>query len=330
MTRLSTTHPCDFQKSGKMVLQIVREGLQQLDQYINEDFVRACEIIYHCRGKVIIMGMGKSGHIGKKIASTFASTGTPSFFIHPAEANHGDLGMVCADDIIIAISNSGECIEILTLIPILKRRQIILICMTSRSNSRMAYAAEVHVCIKVPQEACSLGLVPTSSSTAALVMGDALAIALLKAKGFTQEDFALSHPGGALGRKLLIRVNDIMRVDQDIPSLHPEASLYEALLIMTSKKLGVIVICNMNKIIQGIFTDGDLRRLLDVRKNINLHHICISSVMTPVGIRIRPDALIIEAMSIMQNNNITCIMISENNHLIGLVHIHDILRTNAV
>ncbi|VFP84562.1 Arabinose 5-phosphate isomerase KdsD [Candidatus Erwinia haradaeae] len=329
MTHLSTEHPYDFQKTGKVVLQIVREGLQQLDQYINEDFVRACEIIFHCRGKVIIMGMGKSGHIGKKIASTFASTGTPAFFIHPAEANHGDLGMVCSDDIVIAISNSGESLEILTLIPILKRRHVILICMTSRPNSRMADAAEVHICTKVPQEACSLGLVPTSSSTATLVMGDALAVALLRAKGFTQKDFSLSHPGGALGRKLLIRVDNIMRVGHAIPYLHPDASLHQALLTMTSKKMGVIVICNTNKLIQGIFTDGDLRRLLDVGANINMHRIRISSIMTPVGVRIKPDTLVIEAMNVMQSKNITCIIIAEKNKLIGLVHIYDILRTNA-
>ncbi|VFP80288.1 arabinose-5-phosphate isomerase KdsD [Candidatus Erwinia haradaeae] len=329
-THLSTVNFCHFQKTGKAVLQVVREGLQQLDQYINEDFVRACEIIYHCRGKVIVMGIGKSGHIGKKIASTFASTGTPSFFIHPTEANHGDLGMVCSNDIVIAISNSGESLEILTLIPILKRRQILLICMTSRPNSRMAYAAEVHICVKVPQEACSLGLVPTSSSTATLVMGDALAIALLKAKKFTKEDFALSHPGGALGRKLLMRVDSIMRIGDSLPCLPPDASLHQALLKMTSKKIGAIVICHKNNIIQGIFTDGDLRRLLDVGTNINMHNIHISTVMTPVGIRISPDTLVVDAINIMKSKNITCIMIAQNNKLTGLVHIHDILRTNTI
>ncbi|VFP86515.1 arabinose-5-phosphate isomerase KdsD [Candidatus Erwinia haradaeae] len=328
MTPLVTENPCHFQKTGRTVLQIVREGLQQLDQYINEDFTHACKIIYHCRGKVVVMGIGKSGHIGKKIASTFASTGTPSFFVHPAEANHGDLGMVGANDIVIAISNSGEALEILTLIPVLKRRHIILICITSRPESTMACAAKIHICVKVPKEACPLGLAPTSSTTATLVMGDALAIALLNARGFTQEDFALSHPGGALGHKVLLRVEDIMHTGNDIPCIQPDASLSQALLHMTSKKMGVIVICSIEGLIKGIFTDGDLRRILNLNINIDVQNMRIDSVMTQFGIRARPGTLVVDAVNMMKSKNITCIMISINDQLLGLVHIHDILRAS--
>lgn len=213
----------DFQQAGKEVLQIEREGLAQLDSYINADFTRACETIAACGGKVVVMGMGKSGHIGCKIAATFASTGTPSFFVHPAEASHGDLGMVTPQDIVLAISNSGESSEILALIPVLKRQQITLICMTNNPESSMGKAADIHLCIKVPQEACPLGLAPTTSTTATLVMGDALAVALLKARGFTPEDFALSHPGGALGRKLLLRVSDIMHSGDEMPHVSADA-----------------------------------------------------------------------------------------------------------
>ncbi|VFP87691.1 Arabinose 5-phosphate isomerase KdsD [Candidatus Erwinia haradaeae] len=330
MTSLVTNNPCHFQQTGKTVLQIVRHGLQQLDQYINEDFTRACKIIYHCQGKVIVMGVGKSGHIGKKIASTLASTGTPAFFVHPTEANHGDLGMVCGNDIVIAISNSGEASEILTLIPVLKRRHVILICITSRPESTMACAAEIHICVKVPQEACSLGLAPTSSTTATLVMGDALAIALLNARGFTQEDFALSHPGGALGNKLLLRVEDIMHAGNDIPQIQPDASLGQALLHMTSKKMGVIVICSVEGIIQGIFTDGDLRRVLNLDISIDVQNIRIDSVMTRFGIRVQPGTLVVDAMNIMKSKHITCILISSNDQLLGLVHIHDILHTSVI
>ena len=234
----------DFQRAGREVLEIEREGLAQLDQYINEDFTRACETIFRCNGKVVVMGMGKSGHIGRKMAATFASTGTSSFFVHPGEAAHGDLGMVTPCDVVIALSNSGESNEILALIPVLKRQQVSLICITSRPDSSMARAADIHLCVKVPKEACPLGLAPTSSTTAALVMGDALAVALLEARGFTAEDFALSHPGGALGRKLLLRVNDIMHTGDEIPHVSLEATLRDALLEITRKNLGMTAICD--------------------------------------------------------------------------------------
>ncbi|RAT77365.1 D-arabinose 5-phosphate isomerase, partial [Lonsdalea populi] len=273
----------DFQRAGKQVLSIERETLAQLDQYIDDNFTRVCEMIFRCSGKVVVMGMGKSGHIGRKIAATFASTGTPSFFVHPGEASHGDLGMITAQDIVIAISNSGESHEILALIPVLKRLHVPLICMTGNPESTMGKTADHHLCIHVSQEACPLGLAPTSSTTATLVMGDAIAVALLQARGFTAEDFALSHPGGALGRKLLLRVNDIMHTGDEIPSVPRDASLRDALLEITRKNLGMTAICAPDGTIEGIFTDGDLRRIFDM--NIDLNSARIVDVMTGGGIR---------------------------------------------
>ncbi|MBD8164698.1 arabinose-5-phosphate isomerase KdsD [Erwinia persicina] len=324
-----TAHPdFDFQQAGKEVLRIEREGLEQLDQYINDDFTRACELIYHCSGKVVVMGMGKSGHVGKKIAATFASTGSPAFFVHPAEASHGDLGMVSPSDVVIAISNSGESSEVLALIPVLKRLRVTLICMTGRPESAMGRAADVHLCVKVPQEACPLGLAPTTSTTATLVMGDALAVALLKARGFTPEDFALSHPGGALGRKLLLRVDDIMHSGSDMPHVSRDASLRDALLEITRKNMGMTVICNDLMKIEGIFTDGDLRRVFDM--GIDIQRAGIESVMTPGGIRVRPNTLAVDALNLMQSKNITCVMVADGDTLLGVVHMHDMLRAGVV
>ncbi len=320
----------DFQQAGKKVLQIEQEGLAELAQYINDDFSLACEKIFHCQGRVIVMGMGKSGHIGHKIAATFASTGTPSFFVHPGEASHGDLGMVTEKDIVLAISNSGEASEILALIPVLKRKQILLICMTRSPQSTMGKAADIHLCIKVPKEACPLGLAPTTSTTATLVMGDALAIALLRARGFTAEDFALSHPGGALGRKLLLHVSDLMNKDDDIPRVNKEATLREALVEITRKKLGMTVICDDNMLINGIFTDGDLRRIFDL--GIDLNNAKISDVMTKGGIRISPDSLAVEALNLMQAKHITSLLVTEpdSDILLGVLHMHDLLQAGVV
>jgi arabinose-5-phosphate isomerase len=318
----------DFQQAGRDVLQIEREGLAQLDQYINQDFAQACEKIFYCSGKVVVMGMGKSGHIGRKMAATFASTGTSSFFVHPGEAAHGDLGMVGSQDVVIALSNSGESNEILALIPVLKRLKVFLICMTSRPDSTMGRAADIHLCVKVPQEACPLGLAPTSSTTAALVMGDALAVALLKARGFTAEDFALSHPGGALGRKLLLRVNDIMHTGDEIPHVSKDATLRDALLEITRKNLGLTVICDDLMKIEGIFTDGDLRRIFDM--GIDFQHATISEVMTRGGIRVRPNMLAVDALNLMQNKNITALLVADDDRLLGVVHMHDMLRAGVV
>lgn len=318
----------DFQQAGRDVLQIEREGLAQLDQYINQDFAQACEKIFYCSGKVVVMGMGKSGHIGRKMAATFASTGTSSFFVHPGEAAHGDLGMVGSQDVVIALSNSGESNEILALIPVLKRLKVFLICMTSRPDSSMGRAADIHLCVKVPQEACPLGLAPTSSTTAALVMGDALAVALLKARGFTAEDFALSHPGGALGRKLLLRVNDIMHTGDEIPHVSKEATLRDALLEITRKNLGLTVICDDLMKIEGIFTDGDLRRLFDM--GVDVRNLGIAEVMTPGGIRVRPGTLAVDALNLMQSRHITSVLVADGDQLLGVLHMHDLLRAGVV
>ncbi|MFA3781037.1 arabinose-5-phosphate isomerase KdsD [Yersinia sp. 1652 StPb PI] len=318
----------DFQQAGKQVLQIEREGLAQLDQYINDDFAKACDAIFNCHGKVVVMGMGKSGHIGCKIAATFASTGTPAFFVHPGEASHGDLGMVTPQDIVLAISNSGESNEILALIPVLKRQKIPLICMSNNPESSMGKAADIHLCIKVPQEACPLGLAPTTSTTATLVMGDALAVALLQARGFTPEDFALSHPGGALGRKLLLRISDIMHTGAELPHISPDASLRDALLEITRKNLGLTVICDDLMMIKGIFTDGDLRRIFDL--GVDLNNAKIADVMTSGGIRVPPTMLAVDALNLMELRHITAVLVADGDQLLGVVHMHDMLRAGVV
>ncbi|MCS2152864.1 arabinose-5-phosphate isomerase KdsD [Scandinavium goeteborgense] len=328
MSQIDLQPGFDFQQAGLDVLEIEREGLAQLDQFINQDFALACEKIAYCGGKVVVMGMGKSGHIGRKMAATFASTGTPSFFVHPGEAAHGDLGMVSPQDVVIALSNSGESNEILALIPVLKRLHVPLICITSRPESSMGKAADIHLCVSVPKEACPLGLAPTSSTTAALVMGDALAVALLKARGFTAEDFALSHPGGALGRKLLLRVNDIMHTGDEIPHVSPDASLRDALLEITRKNLGLTVICDDQMKIEGIFTDGDLRRVFDM--GVDVREMSIADVMTRGGIRVRPGILAVDALNLMQSRHITCVMVADGDHLLGVIHMHDLLRAGVV
>ena len=318
----------DFQQAGKQVLTIEREGLAHLDQYIDGNFTLACEAMFHCQGKVVVMGMGKSGHIGCKMAATFASTGTPAFFVHPGEASHGDLGMISAQDIVIAISNSGESHEILALIPVLKRLHVFLICMTSNPESTMGKAADIHLCVQVPQEACPLGLAPTSSTTAALVMGDALAVALLQARGFTPEDFALSHPGGALGRKLLLRVADIMHTGDDIPHVTRDVSLRDALVEITRKSLGMTVICSPDMKIEGIFTDGDLRRIFDMQVDLNSAR--IADLMTSGGVRVAPHTLAVDALNLMQSRHITSLLVAEGDHLVGIIHMHDMLRAGVV
>ncbi|MBN6360862.1 MULTISPECIES: arabinose-5-phosphate isomerase KdsD [Providencia] len=318
----------DFQKVGKEVLHIEHEGLKNLEQYINTDFDRACQLIFNCEGKVVVMGMGKSGHIGRKIAATLASTGTPSFFVHPGEASHGDLGMITHKDVVLAISNSGESGEILALLPVLKRIKVPLICMTNNPESNMGKYADVHLCIKVPQEACPLGLAPTTSTTATLVMGDALAIALLTARGFTANDFALSHPGGALGRKLLLLVRDLMNTGDDIPHIPKSASLREALVEITRKKLGMTVICDDDMNIEGIFTDGDLRRIFDM--GIDLNNAKIADLMTPGGIRVSPTMLAVEALNLMQSRHVTSLLVANDNKLVGVLHMHDLLQAGVV
>ncbi|GLR75834.1 arabinose-5-phosphate isomerase KdsD [Aliivibrio sifiae] len=319
----------DFCKAGKNVLQIEIDALTQLNNYINDDFTKACQLMLECKRKVVVMGMGKSGHIGNKIAATLASTGTPSFFVHPGEASHGDLGMIEKGDVVIAISNSGEAGEILALLPVIKRLGITLITMTGNPDSSMAKVADVNLQITVPQEACPLGLAPTSSTTATLAMGDAFAVALLQAKGFTADDFALSHPGGALGRKLLLLLSDIMHKDDELPMVTEGALIKTALLEVSEKGLGMTAIVDSEQKVIGIFTDGDLRRLLDNR--VDIHTQTIGEVMTPSPAVANPNLLAVEGLNLMQDKKINGLLLcDENNRLVGALNMHDLLKAGVM
>jgi len=319
----------DFVKSGLRTISIESDAVIALSQRLDQDFIKACELILNCPGRIIVTGMGKSGHIGKKIAATLASTGTPSFFVHPGEANHGDLGMITKQDIVLAISYSGTSNEILTLLPLLKRSGIKIISMTGNPLSTLAEIAEAHLNIAVETEACPLDLAPTASTTATLVLGDALAIALLEARGFTEEDFAFSHPGGALGRKLLLRVVDIMHTGEQIPRVLANANLSEALLTMTEKGFGMTTIVDDNNQLLGIFTDGDLRRTVD--KGINLTGATISDLMNRTPKTIGTKALPAEALKMMEDLKITALVVrDEQNRPIGVLHMHDLLRAGVV
>lgn len=319
----------DFVKSGLRTIRIESDAVIALSQRLDQDFIKACDLILNCPGRIIVTGMGKSGHIGKKIAATLASTGTPAFFVHPGEANHGDLGMITKQDIVLAISYSGTSNEILTLLPLLKRSGIKIISMTGNPASTLAEVAEAHLNIAVAEEACPLQLAPTASTTATLVLGDALAIALLEARGFTEEDFAFSHPGGALGRKLLLRVVDIMHKGEQIPRVLANASLSEALLTMTEKGFGMTTIVDDKNQLLGIFTDGDLRRTVD--KGISLSGARISDLMNRTPKTIGVKALPAEALKMMEDLKITALVVrDEQAHPIGVLHMHDLLRAGVV
>ncbi len=318
----------DFRAAAKQVLDIEVSALQQLDQYFNEQFEQACKLILSNSGKVVVMGMGKSGHIGNKIAATLASTGTSAFFVHPGEAAHGDLGMISAGDIVIAISNSGESHEILSLFPVLKRLNIKIISMTGKPESNMAKLSDLHLQITVPTEACPLGLAPTSSTTATLVMGDALAVALLQARGFSAEDFALSHPGGALGRKLLLKLSDIMHFGNSLPKVSPDALIRDALLEISEKGLGMTAIVDEHDAMLGIFTDGDLRRTLD--KRIDIHTTAIGDVMTRNPTTAQPEMLAVEGLNLMQDKNINALVLCEDNKIVGALNMHDLLKAGVM
>ena len=328
MSGCDSTSSFDYKSAANQVLETEIQALQQLSQYINGDFSRACDLILNNKGKVVVMGMGKSGHIGNKIAATLASTGTSAFFVHPGEAAHGDLGMIEPGDIVIAISNSGESHEILSLFPVLKRLNIRIISMTGKPQSSMAKLADIHLQITVPKEACPLGLAPTSSTTATLVMGDALAVALLQARGFTAEDFALSHPGGALGRKLLLKLEDIMHTGATLPKVSPHASVKDALLEISQKGLGMTAIVDSNDAVIGIFTDGDLRRMLD--KQVDIHTTTIGDVMTKSPKVASPALLAVEGVNIMQEKSITALLLCEDSKLVGAVHMHDLLKAGVM
>ena len=319
----------DFVSSGLRVLQVETDALEALRPHIGEGFRQACALLLACQGRVVVSGMGKSGHIGNKIAATLASTGTPAFFVHPAEASHGDMGMITKDDVVLALSNSGSTAEIVTLLPLIKRLGIRLISMTGNPDSPLAKAAEVNLDARVSQEACPLNLAPTSSTTASLVLGDALAIALLEARGFTAEDFAFSHPGGALGRRLLLKVENVMHAGARLPLVSRGTSLRDALLEMTQKGLGMTVIVETDGRLAGIFTDGDLRRALD--KGVDVRQTRIDEVMTVHGKTANAEMLAAEALKIMEDHKISSLVVIDEQELpIGALNMHDLLRAGVM
>ena len=314
---------------GLTVINTEMRAIADLRDRINENFVSACQYLLKCESHIIVIGMGKSGHIGGKLAATLASTGSPAFFVHPGEASHGDLGMITAGDVILALSNSGETSELLTILPLIKRLGVPLITVSGNPNSTLAKSANAYLDVSVYQEACPLGLTPTSSTTATLVMGDALAIALLEARGFTADNFALFHPCGNLGRRLLLRVSDIMHTGNDIPQVSQAASISKALIEMTDKGLGMTAIMDNNDTITGIFTDGDLRRVLE--KMVNIHTTKLVGYMTKNCKIGHTEMLAVEAVKLMQRHTINALLIVNNKkQLVGAINMHDLLRTGIV
>ncbi len=319
----------DYVSSALRTIRLEAEAVTALAARIDGQFTAACELILNCTGRVIVTGMGKSGHIGKKIAATLASTGTPAFFVHPGEASHGDLGMITKNDILLAISYSGTSNEIVTLLPLLKRAGIKIISMTANAQSTLGEVAEVNLDISVITEACPLDLAPTSSTTATLVMGDALAIALLEARGFTAEDFAFSHPGGALGRKLLLRLADVMHSGDDIPRVTPETPMLDALMVMSEKGFGMTTVMNPAGDLLGIFTDGDLRRSID--KGVDIRVATVGELMNTSPKMLRDHTLAAEALALMEQAKINVLLISnEQKALVGVVKINDLLRAGII
>lgn len=318
-----------LQRLGREVLETEAAAVAALAARIDDTFTRACHALLTCTGRIVVTGMGKSGHVGAKIAATLASTGSPAFFMHPGEASHGDLGMITAKDAVLALSNSGETSEILTILPLIKRLGVPLIAMTGKPHSRLAQAADVHLDVGVEKEACPLGLAPTASTTATLAMGDALAVALLEARGFSAEDFALSHPAGSLGRRLLLRVRDIMHSGERMPRVAVGASLREALLEMSRKGLGMTSIVDADGRLLGLFTDGDLRRLLD-KGEVAIGELNIAEVMTRQCTTLRDDVLAAEALHLMQERRIGALPITdERGRLCGTLNMHDLLRAGV-
>ncbi len=315
---------------GRAVIETESSAITALTTRIDQTFVKACELMLHCQGRIVVVGMGKSGHIANKIAATLASTGSPAFFVHPGEASHGDLGMITPKDVVLTLSNSGETDEILTIVPLIKRLGVPLISMTGNPNSRLSRAADVNLDVSVAKEACPLGLAPTSSTTAALVMGDALAVALLESRGFTADDFARSHPGGRLGKRLLLHVADIMHRDTAIPKVYADATLATALVEMTGKGLGMTTIVDRHGKLLGVFTDGDLRRVLD-HGQINVQQVNIASVMTSPCKAIQPEQLAAEALQVMESKRVNALpVIDADNNLVGAINMHDLLRSGVI
>jgi arabinose-5-phosphate isomerase len=322
-------NPDELRALAAEVFEIESRAVEALSQRADDAFVAACRLCMDTPGRVVVTGMGKSGHIGNKIAATLASTGTPSFFVHPAEASHGDLGMITEHDLCLAVSYSGETDEIVTILPLIKRRGAGLISMTGNPKSTLAVAADVHLDVSVEKEACPLKLAPTASTTATLAMGDALAVALLKIRGFTADDFALSHPSGALGKRLLLRVEDVMRSGKSIPSVTPDVSLRDGLMEMTEKGLGMTAVVDEDGAILGIFTDGDLRRALDA--GIDIHSTPMQEVMHQGPKTTGKDVLAAEAVHLMEDNKITSLLVADDaDRLIGALNIHDLFRAGIM
>jgi arabinose-5-phosphate isomerase len=320
----------DFAASGRRVLEVETRGLAAIAGRIDGAFSEACRLLLGCRGRVVCTGMGKSGHVARKIAATLASTGTPAFYVHPGEAGHGDLGMITDADVVLALSYSGETDEILTLLPVFKRQGNGLVAMTGRAGSTLATTADVHLDVGIPAEACPLDLAPTTSTTAALALGDALAVALLEARGFTADDFARSHPAGSLGRRLLLHITDVMHAGDEIPRVRADASLSEALVEMSRKRLGITAVVDEDGRMLGLYTDGDLRRTLDDAA-IDLRTTRIDAVMTRTPKSIGSDALAVEAATMMEAHKINALLVLDDaGRVVGALNIHDLLRARVV
>jgi arabinose-5-phosphate isomerase len=314
---------------ARAVISTEAKAITNLESRIDDSFVAACEIILACRGRVVVLGMGKSGHIASKIAATLASTGTPAFFVHPAEASHGDLGMITADDVVLVLSNSGETDEVKQIIPLLKRLGVSIVAMTGKPTSTLATHASVNLNVEVAAEACPLGLAPTSSTTAALVMGDALAVSLLEKRGFTAEDFARSHPAGQLGRRLLLHISDIMHSGDEMPVVSETATLAEAIMEMTRKRLGMVAITSSDLTVLGVYTDGDLRRTLE--QALDPHNTLIGKVMTRNGHSILPTALAVEAVELLQKHKVQGLLVIDGqSRLQGVLNFHDLFQAGVV
>jgi arabinose-5-phosphate isomerase len=311
------------------VIETESTAIDGLRARIDDTFVEACQAMLNCKGRVVLLGVGKSGHIGGKIAATLASTGTPAFFVHPAEASHGDLGMITSDDVVLLLSNSGETEEVKNLLPVLKRLGVVIISMTGNPDSSLGKHSDINLDVSIEKEACPLGLAPTSSTTAALVMGDALAVSLLETRGFTKDDFARSHPAGALGRKLFLHIADVMHSGDDMPRISPGASVSEAIVEMTGKRLGLSAVVDTDNRVLGVFTDGDLRRALD--KSLDPHQTSIEQVMTVNPKTISPHALAAEAVQMMQSHKIQgLLVVGDSGELEGVLNFHDLLGAGIV
>ncbi|PMR76866.1 KpsF/GutQ family sugar-phosphate isomerase [Billgrantia endophytica] len=315
--------------SARRTLEIEQQAVAALGSRLDSHFDRACELMLACQGRVVVTGMGKSGHIAGKIAATLASTGTPAFFVHPGEASHGDLGMITPGDVVLALSNSGETAEVTAILPLLKRMGTPLISMTGHPDSTLARHADAHLDAGVAREACPLDLAPTASTTAALALGDAVAVALLEARGFTAEDFARSHPGGSLGKRLLLRVCDLMHQGERLPSVPLGSPLRDALLEVTRQGLGFTCVVDEQNRLIGVYTDGDLRRTLD--QHHDFRRLTVDDVMTRPGKRISPDVLAAEAVRVMEDNRITALaVVDDEGHPVGALHMHDLLRSGVI